>query len=159
MELKSRRVHLAGYTTTPNEAWMKQAARELANFEDGFLNGKRYLIMDRDRKFCPSFRDLLQDEDVEPVTLPPRSPNLNAHLERFFGSLKSECWDRLMFFGEKATRNAVHECLVHFHAERNHQGLKNKIIDPGAEVGATDGKVQRRERLGGLLNYYYRGAA
>ncbi len=113
MELKTRRVHFAGYTTTPNEAWMKQAARELTNFEDGFLNDKRYLIMDRDGKFCQSFRDLLQNEDVEPVILPPRSPNLNAHLERFFGSLRSECLDRLILFGEKAMRNAVHEYLIH----------------------------------------------
>jgi putative transposase len=62
MELKTRRVHFAGCTTSPNEAWMKQAARELTNFEDGFLNGKRFLIMDRDAKFCESFRDILRGE-------------------------------------------------------------------------------------------------
>ena len=62
MELKSRRVHFAGCTTSPNEAWMKQAARELTNFEDGFLTGKRYLLMDRDAKFCESFRDILHGE-------------------------------------------------------------------------------------------------
>ena len=159
MELKTRRVHFAGYTTTPNKAWMKQAARELTSFEDGFLNGKRYLIMDRDGKFCPSFRHLLQDEAVEPVTLPPRSPNLNAHLERFFGSLKSECLDRLILFGEKAMRNAVHEYLAHYHAERNHQGVENMLIDPDAEVGQHGGQVKCRERLGGMLNFYYRDAA
>ena len=85
---------------------MKTIALELTNHEDGFLQGKRYLIMDRDTKFCESFRSLLSDEDVEPVRLPPRSPNMNAHLERFFGSLKSECLDRLILFGEKAMRNA-----------------------------------------------------
>ena len=109
MELKSRRVHFAGYTTNPDECWMKQAARELTNFEDGFLNGKRYLIMDRDTKFCESFREILQGEGVAPLLLPPKSPNLNAHLERFFGSLKSECLDRMIFFGENSLRNAIAE--------------------------------------------------
>ena len=83
---------------------MKQIARELTNFEDGFLNGKRYLIMDRDAKFCASFRDILDGEDVEPLRLPPQSPNLNAHLERFFGSLKTECLSRMIFFGERSLR-------------------------------------------------------
>ncbi len=102
MELKTRRVHFAGCMTSSDEAWMRQTARELTNHEDGFLNGKRYLIMDRDAKFCESFRAFLSNEDVEPVRLPPRSPNMNAHLERFFGSLKSECRDRRILFGEKA---------------------------------------------------------
>ncbi len=159
MELKTRRVHFAGCTTTPNEAWMKQAARELTNFEDGFLIGKRYLITDRDTKFCESFREILASEDIKPVLLPPRSPNLNSYLERFFGSLKSEALDRLILFGEKAMTNAVQEFLAHFHAERNHQGLENTIIDPGKEVGAAEGEVQSQSRLGGLLNYYYRAAA
>ena len=65
---------------------MKQIARELTNFEDGFLNGKRYLLMDRDAKFCDSFRAILEDEGVESVRLPPRSPNLNSHIERFHSS-------------------------------------------------------------------------
>ena len=107
MELHTRRVHWAGCTTSPHEAWMKQAARELTNFEDGFLNGKRYLLMDRDAKFSASFCATLACVGVEAVILPPRSPNLNAYLERFFGSLKAECLDRLIFFGEESLRRAV----------------------------------------------------
>jgi transposase InsO family protein len=160
MELKTRRVHFAGYTTSPNEPWMKQIARNLTDAEDGFLNGKRFLIMDRDAKFCESFRDILRGEGVEPVRLPARSPNLNAHLERFFGSLKSECLERLILFGERSLRNAIREFVEHhYHHERNHQGLENKIIEPGDEVGRSDGKIECRERLGGLLRYYHRQAA
>ncbi|MAD80389.1 MAG: integrase core domain-containing protein [Pirellulaceae bacterium] len=159
MELKTRRVHFAGYTTQPNETWMKQAARELTNFEDGFLNDKRYLIMDRDTKFSESFRAFLDDEGIEPVRLPPKSPNLNAHLERFFGLLKSECLDRLILFGERALRNAVQEYLAHYHTERNHQGLDNTILDPQAEVGGGRGDIHCRDRLGGMLRYYHRKAA
>ncbi len=79
MELKTRRVHFAGCTASPNEAWMKNMARELTNHEDGLLNGKRYLIMDRDTKFCDSFREFLKNEGVKSVRLPPRAPNMNAH--------------------------------------------------------------------------------
>lgn len=159
MVVATRRVHFAGCTTNPHTAWMKQAAREFTNFEDGFLNSKRYLIMDRDTKFCDSFRAILEDEGVESVKLLPRSPNLNPHLERFFGSLKSEALDRMIFFGEKMLRNAVKAYLLHYHEERNHQGLDNQIIEPEDEVGCDKGTVQCREQLGGLLRYYYRDAA
>jgi hypothetical protein len=80
MELKSRRVHFAGCTPNPNAAWMKQIGKNLTDCEDGFLNGKRYLLMDRDDKFCSAFRTHLADCGVKPVLLPARSPNLNAHL-------------------------------------------------------------------------------
>lgn len=158
MELKTRRVHFAGCTTSPHEAWMKQIARELTNHEDGFLNGKRYLIMDRDTKFCESFRVFLQDEDIESVRLPPRAPNMNAHLERFFGSLKSECLDRLILFGEKAMRNAVGQYLDHYHSERPHQGLGNELIEPLKHLPDSSTKIETTERLGGLLRSYRRAA-
>ena len=120
MELKTRRVACAGCTTNPNEAWMKTIARELTNHEDGFLNDKKYLIMDRDATFSKSFRACLRCEGMKSVRLPPRSPNLNAYLERFFGSLKSECLHKLILFGESATRKAVGAFLAHYHTERNH---------------------------------------
>ena len=159
MELATRRVHFAGCTPNPNEPWMKQIARNLTDCQDGFLNGKRYLLMDRDDKFCPAFQGILEGEGVNPVLLPPRSPNLNAHLERFFGSLKSECLSRMIFYGEKMPRTAIRQFLEHYHAERNHQGLDNQIIGSRNEVGRGEGEVQCRERLGGLLRYYYRDAA
>jgi transposase InsO family protein len=159
MELKTRRVHFAGCTPRPDGIWMKQIARNLTDCVDGFLNGKRYLLLDRDGKFCPAFKDILESEGVNPVPLPPKSPNLNAHLERYFGSLKSECLERMIFFGETSLRNAVGQFLSHYHEERNHQGLGNKIIEPSDEVGLATGEVQCRERLGGLLQYYYRDAA
>jgi len=93
MELKTRRVHFAGCTPNPHDSWMKQVARELTNYEDGFLNGKQYLLMDRDSKFSDSFRDFLHNEGVESLRLPPRSPNLNSHLERFHRSIKEEALD------------------------------------------------------------------
>ena len=138
---------------------MKQIARNLTDAEDGFLKGKRYLLMDRDTKFTDAFRKILSYEGVECVRLPPKSPNLNPHLERFIRSVKEEALERMIFFGETMLRNAVREYLRHYHKERNHQGLANKIIQPGDEVGHRHGEIQCRERLGGLLRYYYRDVA
>ncbi|QDT98571.1 helix-turn-helix domain-containing protein [Gimesia aquarii] len=84
IELKTRRVHFAGYTTNPHGVWMKQIARNLSDEEDGFLPEKRKLIMGRDSTFGESFREILKQSDIQPIVLPPRSPNLNAFIERFF---------------------------------------------------------------------------
>jgi transposase InsO family protein len=159
MHLRSRRVCFAGCTPNPGQEWMQQIARNLTDAEEGFLLGSRYLLMDRDGKFCAAFRQILEDEQVEPVLLPARSPNLNAHLERFHRSLKEECLERQLFFGENSLRRATVEYLIHYHQERNHQGLSNALIDPSATVGSGIGVVRCRERLGGLLRYYYRDAA
>jgi putative transposase len=121
--------------------------------------GKRCLLMDRDAKYSEAFRSMLKGTDVEPVRLPPRSPNLNAHIERFMRSLKEESLERLVLFGEKSLRNAVVEYLIHFHTERNHQGLENRIIQPGEEVGKLEGEIICHNRLGGMLRYYHRKAA
>jgi transposase InsO family protein len=159
MELATRRVHFSGVTPSPDDTWMKQIARNLTAAPEGFLLGKRYVLMDRDSKFSGAFRGLLDDAGTKPVRLPPRSPNLNAHLERFWRSLREECLDRLIFFGEGALRQAVTHFVLHFHGERNHQGLGNRLIEAGVEVGRSTGDVRCRERLGGILRYYYRQVA
>ena len=115
--------------------------------------------MDRDTKFCRSFREILEVEDVTCLKLPKRSPNLNGHIERFMRSIKEEGLRRLIFFGEKSLRTAVSEYLEHYHGERNHQGLGNRLIDTDVAVGESTGALQQRERLGGMLRYYYRQAA
>ncbi len=77
-------------------------ARNLTDSHDGFLAGTRYLLMDRVANFSDAFRSILKDAGVQSVRLPARSPNLNAHLERFMRSLKAECLDRMIFFGDAA---------------------------------------------------------
>ena len=158
MELATRRVHFAGSTANPDEPWMLQVARNLSDAEDGFLLGKKYLLMDRDAKFCEAFRLTLEQVGTEAVRLPPRSPNLNPNIERFMRSVKEECLERMVFFGERSLHSAVIAFMAHYHMERNHQALGNRLIDPGEEVGRTTGEVECRERLGGLLRYYYRKA-
>jgi transposase InsO family protein len=127
--------------------------------EEGFLADKRYVLMDRDGTFSEEFRDVLSAAGVQPVRLPPHSPNLNSHLERFHRSLKSECLARVIFFGEQALRRATNQFLAHYHGERPHQGLDNRLIDAAPSGCLGTGPVRRRQRLGGLLNFYYREAA
>ena len=126
---------------------MRQVARNLTDPFDGFLMGKRYVLMDRDSHFIRDFRRMLKDAGVQPVQFPVRSPNLNAHLERFHLSLKSECLERMIFFGEMSLRRGIHAYLNHFHQERNHQGLGNKIIQPSAlsqlRIGVAGGRSRR----------------
>ena len=159
IKLSSRKVHVAGITANPHANWIKQIARSATDPFDGFLLGTRYLIMDRDTIFTEEFRSYLKQEDVKPVRLPPRSPNLNAYAERFVRTIKETCLDRMIFFGEHSLRRAISEFVVYYHHERNHQGIGNRLIGPVSEIGATDGPVACRERLGGLLRYYYRDAA
>ena len=104
-------------------------------------------------------RDYLsQNTDTEVVLLPPKSPNRNAFMERWFRSLKSESLNRMIFFGKRSLERAVAEYVEHYHLERNHQGRNNGLIEPSDEIGQT-GDVACRERLGGLLKYYHRRAA
>ena len=159
LEMSTRRVHCAGVTPGPDERWMMQIGRNLTDGFDGFLEGKHFVIMDRDSKYTDAFRNLLTRAGVQAVRLPARSPNLNAWIERFVRSIKEECLDRMTFFGESSLRHAVREFIAHYHAERNHQGLGNRIIQPDGRVARTFGPVRSRERLGGILRYYYRDAA
>jgi len=159
IRLSTRRVHVAGITPQPHAGWIKQIARNLTDPMDGFLLGIRYLIMDRDAIFTAAFRSFLKQEGVKAVRLPAWSPNLNAYAERFVRSIKESCLDRMIFFGEDSLPRAINEFVRYHHHERNHQGLDNRLIDPREEVGTTDGSVQCRERLGGLLRYYHRQAA
>lgn len=131
----------------------------MSDAEEGFLRGKRYILMDRDTKFSEVFRNTLEDGGAKPVPLPPRSPNLNSHIERFLRSLKEECLAQIIFFGEKSLHTATVSYLEHFHAERNHQGMGNRLLIAGSEVGQMSGEIKCRERLGGLRRYYYRNAA
>ncbi len=159
MHLKTRRVHIAGITPSPNATWMKQVCRNLTDCEDGFLKDAGHLIVDRDTSLIAMREFLEQNTDTEVVLLPPKSPNLNAYMERWFRSLKSECLSRIIFFGRQPLENAVGEYVKHYHGERHHQSLGNQLIEPSDNVNAVAGKIECRERLGGMLKYYHRRAA
>ena len=159
IELSTRKVEIAGIARAANGLWMSQIARNLTDVDAGILTGKRYLIHDRDPLFTAEFLHMIADAGVKPVKLPPRSPNLNAHAERFVRTIKESCLERMILFGENSLRKAVEEFIAHYHFERNHQGLGNRLIVPPSAESNRTGAIQRRQRLGGMLNYYYRPAA
>ena len=148
-------------TPYPGQEWMEQQARNATMEEWRFLRGCRYLLHDRDTKFCASFRELIESGSIKTIRLPARSPNLNSFAERWVRSVKEECLSRLILFGERSLRRALQQYVVHYHEERNHQGKENLILFPLKREGARDRKaaVRCRERLGGLLKYYEREAA
>ncbi|OGQ80415.1 MAG: hypothetical protein A2289_10415 [Deltaproteobacteria bacterium RIFOXYA12_FULL_58_15] len=158
LRIKTREIHIAGMTPHPNEAWMAQVARNVSMADIGFIKPGDYLIHDRDGKYCPVFLRTLKDVGVKPLALPPRSPNLNAHAERWVLSAKSECLDHLILFGEKTLRRAMSEFESHYHQERPHQGVGNVLLFP-KKTATSRSTIIRRERLGGLLSFYHREAA
>ena len=157
--LKTRRVHIAGIHPQPDGRWMKQMARNLTDPVDGFLRTARQLIHDRDPLYTRVFGEILTSGDVGPIRLPPKSPNLNAYAERFVRSIKEECLHRVVPLGEGHLRLIVHEYVEHDQREKNHQGLDNQLLQRPPLPVRADADVQRRERLGGLLSFYYREAA
>ena len=159
MELSSRRVEIAGVAPDPYGSWMVQVARNLTDSLDGFLTEKRYLIHDRDPLYTAQFTSTLAAAGVCCVKLPPRSPNLNAYAERFVRSIKSECMNRMIFFGGRHLRYVINEYVEHYLAERNHQGIGNRLIEGRHDGAENAGPVVSRKRVGGMLKYYHRAAA
>jgi transposase InsO family protein len=158
IHLESRRVSLAGLTKHPTSEWMLQMARNATDESSGFLRGQRYLLHDRDTKFCAAFLDVLRSSGIRPLALPPRSPNLNAFAERWVGAIRQECLSKLILFGEASLRRALIEYIDHHHCERNHQGKGNLLLFPSPNVPPKSGTVGCRDRLGGLLKFYTRVA-
>ena len=159
IDVPTRRVEICGVRHQPTGAWMQQIARNLTDVEDGFLVGKTALLHDRYPLFTAAFREMLRIEGVEPIRLPPKSPNLNAYAERFVLSIKSECLNKLVILGEAHLRKVVREFADHYHFERNHQSLENRLLSRRASLTvANDEPVVCDERLGGLPKFYRRAA-
>jgi putative transposase len=158
----TRRVHVTGMTTNPDEAWVVQQAR---NFGLIVENEKAtHLIMDMDAKFSAKFRDTLEAGGLEVVRVGPWKPNLNAFAERFVQSFKGECLDHFVCFGEEHLRHIVAKYLEFYNRHRPHQGRDNRTLpDADAEEPATipfrHGDVVCQEELSGLLMHYYRKSA
>jgi len=159
IELSTRRVKIAGIHHDPAEPQMTQWARQLTDAEDGFLNGKRVLIHDRDPLFTRKFRQTLQAGGVRCLKMPKQSPNLNAYAESFVRTIKRECLHRMILFGERHVRHVIDQYVEHYNTERPHQGIGNRLITEPPQPRRRDGPVLCRERLGGLLRSYFRKAA
>ncbi len=161
MRIAPRQIRIAGITLAPEGEWMKQMARNVTQAGDGFLNGCRYLLHDRDTKFRAAFCEILRSAGTQPIALHPRSPQLNSHMERWNRSVKEECLSKLILFGEASLRRVLSPCARHYHEERNHPGKDNMILFPAAadRIGSSSGPIRTRERLGGLRKFSHREAA
>jgi integrase-like protein len=150
-----------GVTRHPDQEWMKQMARNVAMEGAGFLANCRYLLRDRGSKYCASFRELIEAERVKALALPPHSPNPNAFAERWVRSVKEEFLSKLILFGERSLKRALHHYEMHYHQERNHQGKDNLLLFPlpTRQNSRKHRKLRCRQRLGGLFKYYEHGAA
>ena len=157
IDLASRQVQIVGSTPSPNDLFMRQVGRTLTAADEGILVGHRVLICDRDAKWSAPVREQLSEAGIRVVQTPCQEPNANAYAERFVRSIKHECLNRVIPFGERHLRRTITEFIEHYHRERNHQGLGNELID-GARAVERVGRIRRRQRLGGLLNYYARAA-
>jgi putative transposase len=157
VDISTRRVHIAGTTTSPTSAWMEQMARNVTDCDTGVLREKSFLIIDRDAVFSPRFKSILGSSGVEILMTAYQAPNMNAHGERFVRSIRSECLDQMIFVGRASLEKTIAEYIAHYHDERSHQGLGNEIVSrvPVQRVG----EIEASERLGGLLKYYHRRAA
>ena len=159
IDLSSRRVTIANIHHTPAEPQMLQCARNLTDSQEGFLKDKQFLIHDRDPLFTAKFRSTLKAAGVRCLRMPKHSPNLNAYAESFVRNVKRECINRMILFGEHHVRHVVDQYVEHYNLERPHKGLGyRRPVEPDGSP-CNGGAVLCRERLGGLLKSYYRGAA
>ena len=155
IEHRTRRVHLAGITTNPTGAWVAQQARNLAI--SGILDHVSVLIRDRDAKFTSVFDEIFTSEGVRVILTPVRTPVANAYAERVVRTIRRECLDWILIHNERHLRRILVDYLEHYHQERPHRGLALQPPDPPPRPGT--GPIERRDRLGGLINEYHRAAA
>ena len=155
IEIASRRVHLAGLTTNPNGAWVIQQARNLLMDLDKRTDRLRFLIRDRDAKFIAGLDDVFATADIEIIKTPPRAPRANAIAERWVGTVRRECTDRMLIFGERHPRVVLTEYTRHYNAHRPHRSLQQHAPEPRPRVADIQhARVTRRKTLGGLINEY-----
>jgi putative transposase len=159
IDMASRKVEIAGIQQVPCQRHMLQYARNLTDAENGFLKDKRYLIHDRDPLFTEEFRKTLAAGGVRCLKMPKWSPNLNAYSESFVRTVKRECLDKMILFGESHVRHVIEQYISHYNIDRPHQGMGNRKLTEPPEPPPKEGIVRCRQRLGGLLKSYFREAA
>jgi putative transposase len=158
MEIGSRKVHFAGCTAHPDNAWITQQARQVMWQLEDREPGIRFLIRDNDKKFTQAFDTVFRSEGIDVIRTPYRAPNANAYAERWIRSVREECLDKLLIINQTHLRRVMHEYIEFFNTARSHQGIDQQIPTPKT-IHETTGPVRCRSVLGGIIHDYYRDAA
>jgi putative transposase len=162
IELDTRRVHVADVTANPDGAWVTQQARNLLLVLGERGRRVRFLLRDRDTKFCCSFDDVFRSEGAEVLLTPVQAPNANAYAERWVRTVRAECLDWLLIVGRGHLDRVLRVDVEHYNQHRPHRALALEPPDPaaGLRILAEDRRerVHRRDLLGGLLLEYQRAA-
>ena len=162
IDLHTRKVLIGGVTDgAANAAWCAQIARNLTEAREGRDEPIRYLVHDRDKRFCPIFDEVFRAEGIEILRTPWRAPKANAYAERFIRTVRTECLDRVFLLGERHLRSVLETYVEHYNRERPHRGLDLVAPEGTKDVSplTIDDSVRRRDLLGGLIHEYYRRAA
>ena len=161
IELATRRVRLAGITANPDGRWVAQQARNLLMQLDDENARPRFLIRDRDSKFTRELDEVFRSEGIRVIKAPVRAPKARAHAERWVGSIRRECLDRLLILGRRHLNHVLAAYVAHYNEHRPHRSLGQR--PPLATPMVTDGRpsdvidldrIRRRDLLGGLVHEY-----
>jgi putative transposase len=166
IELATRRVHPAGIATSPDGAWVTQQARNLLMQRDDQGVRPRVLVRDRDSKFTREFDEVFRSEGIRVIKAPVRAPKARAHAERWVGSVRRECLDRLLTLGRRHLELVIKTYALHYNEHRPHRSLGQR--PPPSKLPANNeeatanvidlGRVRRHDLLGGLIREYRRAA-
>jgi putative transposase len=162
IELATRRVHFAGCTTNPEGAWVVQQARNFTFHLDERARPLRFLIHDRDSKFCGPLDEVFATKGLQVVRTPVKAPRANAFCERWIRTVRTECLDWLLIFSPRHLEHVLRIYIRHYNQQRPHRALQLQVLeqDELKKTPRPEGaRVRRRDRLGGLLHEYYEAAA
>jgi transposase len=157
IELERRRVHIAGVTAHPNGAWVTQQARNVLATLRNEGRQPRILIRDRDVKLTSAFDAFLHEDRITMIRTPVAAPKAKAHAERWVGSVRRECLDRILIVSQAHLERVLHEYVAHHNTHRPHRALHQQPpLSKPIPIPAppNEARVRRRDRLGGLLHEY-----
>jgi putative transposase len=157
IELATRRVRLAGITANPDGRWVAQQARNLLMQLDDEGISPQFLIRDRDSKFSREFDEVFRSEDIRVIRAPVRAPKARAHAERWVGTVRRECLDRLLIIGRRHLHHVLVAYTRHYNQHRPHRALGQRPpLSDDHPLGAVIDldRLRRYDLLGGLIHEY-----